>query len=428
MMMNERAKKLQQSWENDSRWTGIKRPYTAEEVIKLRGSIDIEQTLARRGSEKLWNLLKTEDFINALGALTGNQAMQQVKAGLKAIYLSGWQVAADANIAGQMYPDQSLYPANSVPQVVKRINQTLQRADQISFAEGKNDIDWFAPIVADAEAGFGGSLNVFELMKGMIEAGAAGVHFEDQLSSEKKCGHLGGKVLLPTQTAVRNLVSARLAADVMGTPTILIARTDADAADLITDDIDPVDAPFITGERTPEGFYRTNAGLDQAIARGLAYAPYADLIWCETSEPNLADARRFAEAIHAEFPGKLLAYNCSPSFNWKAKLSDEEIANYQVELGKLGYKFQFVTLAGFHSLNHSMFNLALGYKERGMAAYSELQQAEFASEPDGYTATRHQREVGTGYFDEVAQVVSGGTSSTTALAGSTETEQFETSK
>ncbi len=428
MMMNERAQKLQQSWENDSRWTGIKRPYTAEEVIKLRGSIDIEQTLARRGSEKLWNLLNTEDFINALGALTGNQAMQQVKAGLKAIYLSGWQVAADANIAGQMYPDQSLYPANSVPQVVKRINQTLQRADQISFAEGKNDIDWFAPIVADAEAGFGGSLNVFELMKGMIEAGAAGVHFEDQLSSEKKCGHLGGKVLLPTQTAVRNLVSARLAADVMGTPTILIARTDADAADLITDDIDPVDAPFITGERTSEGFYRTNAGLDQAIARGLAYAPYADLIWCETSEPNLADARRFAQAIHAEFPGKLLAYNCSPSFNWKAKLSDEEIANYQVELGKLGYKFQFVTLAGFHSLNHSMFNLALGYKERGMAAYSELQQAEFASEPDGYTATRHQREVGTGYFDEVAQVVSGGTSSTTALAGSTETEQFETSK
>lgn len=428
MMMNERAQKLQQSWENDSRWTGIKRPYTAEEVIKLRGSIDIEQTLARRGSEKLWNLLNTEDFINALGALTGNQAMQQVKAGLKAIYLSGWQVAADANIAGQMYPDQSLYPANSVPQVVKRINQTLQRADQISFAEGKGDIDWFAPIVADAEAGFGGSLNVFELMKGMIEAGAAGVHFEDQLSSEKKCGHLGGKVLLPTQTAVRNLVSARLAADVMGTPTILIARTDADAADLITDDIDPVDAPFITGERTPEGFYRTNAGLDQAIARGLAYAPYADLIWCETSEPNLADARRFAEAIHAEFPGKLLAYNCSPSFNWKAKLSDEEIANYQVELGKLGYKFQFVTLAGFHSLNHSMFNLALGYKDRGMAAYSELQQAEFASEPNGYTATRHQREVGTGYFDEVAQVVSGGTSSTTALAGSTETEQFETSK
>lgn len=427
-MTNDRVEQLQKSWDNDARWTGINRTYTAEEVIKLRGSIDIEQTLARRGAEKLWDLLEKEDFINALGALTGNQAMQQVKAGLKAIYLSGWQVAADANIAGQMYPDQSLYPANSVPQVVKRINQTLQRADQISFAEGKDDIDWFAPIVADAEAGFGGALNVFELMKSMIEAGAAGVHFEDQLSSEKKCGHLGGKVLLPTQIAVRNLISARLAADVMGTPTLLIARTDADAADLITDDIDPVDAPFITGERTPEGFYRTNAGLDQAIARGLAYAPYADLIWCETSEPNLADARRFAEAIHAEFPGKLLAYNCSPSFNWKAKLSDEEIASYQVELGKLGYKFQFVTLAGFHSLNHSMFNLALGYKDRGMAAYSELQQAEFASEGDGYTATRHQREVGTGYFDEVAQVVSGGTSSTTALAGSTEAEQFETTK
>ncbi|MFJ8264460.1 isocitrate lyase [Peribacillus asahii] len=426
-MREERAKQLQQSWENDARWKGITRPYSAEDVIKLRGSIDIEHTLARRGSEKLWNLLHTEDYINALGALTGNQAMQQVKAGLKAIYLSGWQVAADANIAGQMYPDQSLYPANSVPQVVKRINQTLQRADQISYSEGNTDIDWFAPIVADAEAGFGGALNVFELMKGMIEAGASGVHFEDQLSSEKKCGHLGGKVLLPTQTAVRNLVSARLAADVMGTPTLLIARTDADAADLITDNIDPADAPFITGERTPEGFYRTKAGLDQAIARGLAYAPYADLIWCETSEPNLEEARRFAEAIHEKFPGKLLAYNCSPSFNWKAKLSDEEIASYQKEIGKLGYKFQFVTLAGFHSLNHSMFNLALGYKERGMAAYSELQQAEFASEKDGYTATRHQREVGTGYFDEVAQVVSGGTSSTTALAGSTETEQFQTS-
>jgi isocitrate lyase len=427
-MREERAKQLQQSWENDARWAGITRPYSAEEVIKLRGSIDIEHTLARRGSEKLWNLLHTEDYINALGALTGNQAMQQVKAGLKAIYLSGWQVAADANLAGQMYPDQSLYPANSVPQVVKRINQTLQRADQISYSEGNTDIDWFAPIVADAEAGFGGALNVFELMKSMIEAGASGVHFEDQLSSEKKCGHLGGKVLLPTQTAIRNLIAARLAADVMGTPTILIARTDADAADLITDNIDPVDAPFITGERTPEGFYRTKAGIDQAIARGLAYAPYADLIWCETSEPNLEEARKFAAAIHEQFPGKLLAYNCSPSFNWKAKLSDEEIANYQKEIGKLGYKFQFVTLAGFHSLNHSMFNLALGYKDRGMAAYSELQQAEFASEKDGYTATRHQREVGTGYFDEVAQVVSGGTSSTTALAGSTEAEQFQSSK
>ncbi len=427
-MREERAKQLKQSWENDARWNGITRPYTAEEVIKLRGSLDIEHTLARRGSEKLWNLLQTEDYINALGALTGNQAMQQVKAGLKAIYLSGWQVAADANIAGQMYPDQSLYPANSVPQVVKRINQTLQRADQISFSEGNTDIDWFAPIVADAEAGFGGALNVFELMKSMIEAGASGVHFEDQLSSEKKCGHLGGKVLLPTQTAIRNLVSARLAADVMGTPTILIARTDADAADLITDDIDDRDKPFTTGERTPEGFYRTKAGIDQAIARALSYAPYADLIWCETSEPNLEDARKFAAAVHEKFPGKLLAYNCSPSFNWKAKLSDEEIANYQKEIGKLGYKFQFVTLAGFHALNHSMFELARGYKERGMAAYSELQQAEFASEKDGYSATRHQREVGTGYFDEVAQVVSGGTSSTTALAGSTEAEQFQTSK
>lgn len=427
-MMKERAKQLQQSWENDNRWDGITRPYSAEEVIKLRGSIEIEQTLARRGAEKLWNLLQTEDYINALGALTGNQAMQQVKAGLKAIYLSGWQVAADANLAGQMYPDQSLYPANSVPQVVKRINQTLQRADQIAYAEGNTDIDWFAPIVADAEAGFGGALNVFELMKSMIEAGASGVHFEDQLSSEKKCGHLGGKVLLPTQTAIRNLVAARLAADVMGTPTILIARTDADAADLITDNIDPTDAPFITGERTPEGFYRTKAGIDQAIARGLSYAPYADLIWCETSEPNLEDARKFAEAIHEKFPGKMLAYNCSPSFNWKAKLSDEEIANYQKEIAKFGYKFQFVTLAGFHALNHSMFELARGYKERGMAAYSELQQAEFASEKDGYSATRHQREVGTGYFDEVAQVVSGGTSSTTALAGSTEAEQFQSTK
>ncbi len=427
-MREERAKQLQQIWENDARWTGITRPYSAEDVIKLRGSIDIEHTLARRGSEKLWNLLHTEDYINALGALTGNQAMQQVKAGLKAIYLSGWQVAADANLAGQMYPDQSLYPVNSVPQVVKRINQTLQRADQISYSEGNNDVDWFAPIVADAEAGFGGALNVFELMKSMIEAGASGVHFEDQLSSEKKCGHLGGKVLLPTQTAVRNLISARLAADVMGTPTILIARTDAEAADLITDDIDPVDKPFITGERTPEGFYRTTPGVDQAIARGLAYAPYADLIWCETSEPNLEYARKFAAAIHEKFPGKLLAYNCSPSFNWKAKLSDEEIANFQKEIGKLGYKFQFVTLAGFHALNHSMFDLARGYKESGMTAYSKLQQAEFASEKDGYTATRHQREVGTGYFDEVAQVVTGGTSSTTALAGSTEAEQFQSSK
>lgn len=423
-MENERVKKLKDSWDSDQRWNGVTRPYTAEDVIKLRGSIDIDFTLARRGAEKLWKLVNEEDFVNALGALTGNQAVQQVKAGLKAIYLSGWQVAADANLAGQMYPDQSLYPANSVPSVVKRINQALQRADQITYGEGDTSIDWFAPIVADAEAGFGGQLNVFELMKGMIEAGASGVHFEDQLSSEKKCGHLGGKVLLPTQTAVRNLIAARLAADVMGTPTILIARTDANAADLITSDVDPYDAPFITGDRTAEGFFRTKAGLDQAIARGLAYAPYADMIWCETSEPNIEEARRFAEAIHEQFPGKLLAYNCSPSFNWKAKLDDETIANFQIELGKMGYKFQFVTLAGFHALNHSMYNLARGYKDRGMAAYSELQQAEFANEKDGYTATRHQREVGTGYFDQVSIIVSGGTSSTTALKGSTEEEQF----
>ncbi|MGE1011349.1 isocitrate lyase [Bacillus wiedmannii] len=423
-MKNERIEKLQESWELDKRWKGITRPYSAEDVIRLRGSIDIEHTLARRGAEKLWSSLHTEDYINALGALTGNQAMQQVKAGLKAIYLSGWQVAADANLSGHMYPDQSLYPANSVPAVVKRINQTLQRADQIQHMEGSGDTDYFVPIVADAEAGFGGQLNVFELMKGMIEAGASGVHFEDQLSSEKKCGHLGGKVLLPTQTAVRNLISARLAADVMGVPTIIVARTDADAADLITSDIDPVDKTFITGERTPEGFYRTKAGLDQAIARGLAYAPYADLVWCETSEPNLEDAKRFADAIHKEHPGKLLAYNCSPSFNWKQKLDEKTIASFQKEIASYGYKFQFVTLAGFHSLNYGMFELARGYKERGMAAYSELQQAEFAAEKHGYSATRHQREVGTGYFDEVAQVITGGTSSTTALKGSTEEAQF----
>jgi len=426
-MTQDRVKQLQESWEMDSRWAGVERTYTAEDVIKLRGSIDIEHTLARRGAEKLWKLVHEEDFVNALGALTGNQAVQQVKAGLKAIYLSGWQVAADANLSGNMYPDQSLYPANSVPAVVKRINQALQRADQITHGEGDDSIDWFAPIVADAEAGFGGQLNVFELMKGMIEAGAAGVHFEDQLSSEKKCGHLGGKVLLPTQTAVRNLIAARLAADVMGTPTLIVARTDANAADLITSDVDPYDAPFITGERTPEGFFRVKAGLDQAIARGLAYAPYADLVWCETSEPDLDEARRFAEAIHAKYPGKLLAYNCSPSFNWKKKLDDDTIAKFQVELGKMGYKFQFVTLAGFHALNHSMFELARGYKERGMAAYSELQQAEFDSEQYGYTATRHQREVGTGYFDDVSMVISGGTSSTTALKGSTEEAQFTTS-
>ncbi|MFC3210929.1 isocitrate lyase [Planomicrobium okeanokoites] len=424
----QQIEELKRSWEQDSRWNGITRPYSAEDVVKLRGSVQIEYTLAKRGAERLFRSIHEMDFVNALGALTGNQAVQQVKAGLQAIYLSGWQVAADANSAGQMYPDQSLYPVDSVPNVVKKINQALQRADQIDNVEGTEGIDWFAPIVADAEAGFGGPLNVFELMKAMIEAGAAGVHFEDQLASEKKCGHLGGKVLQPTQNAVRNLVSARLAADVLGVSTLLIARTDADAADLITSDIDPADHRFITGERTPEGFYRTNPGIDQAIARGLAYAPYADLVWCETSHPNLKEAQAFADAIHAEYPGKLLAYNCSPSFNWKAKLDEETIAKYQVELGKMGYKFQFVTLAGFHALNHSMFELAHDYKDHGMAAYSKLQQAEFASEEKGYTATRHQREVGTGYFDEVAQVISGGTSSTTAMKGSTETDQFQTVK
>lgn len=421
----ERIEALQKDWAENQRWKGIERGYTAEEVVKLQGSFIQEQTLAKRGSARLWKSLHEVPFINALGALTGNQAVQQVKAGLQAIYLSGWQVAADANLSGQMYPDQSLYPANSVPAVVKRINQALQRADQIDHAEGRDDgFDWFAPIVADAEAGFGGPLNVFELVKGMIEAGAAGVHLEDQLASEKKCGHLGGKVLLPTQNAVRNLIAARLAADVAGVDTILIARTDADAADMVTSDIDPRDAEFLTGERTPEGFYRTKPGIKQAIARGLAYAPYADLIWCETSHPSLEEAREFAAAIHDEFPGKMLAYNCSPSFNWKAKLSDEEIAEYQRELGKLGYKFQFITLAGFHSLNFGMFELAHDYKDNGMAAYSKLQQAEFAAESKGYTATRHQREVGTGYFDEVSQTISGGTSSTTAMSGSTETEQF----
>ncbi|HWO95425.1 MAG TPA: isocitrate lyase [Bacillus sp. (in: firmicutes)] len=423
-MKNQRIQRLEENWKNEKRWKGITRPYSAEDVIRLRGSIDIEHTLARKGAEKFWNLLQTEEYVHALGALTGNQAVQQAKAGLKAVYLSGWQVAADANLSGHMYPDQSLYPANSVPHVVKRINQALQRADQIQHLEGEGDIDYFLPIIADAEAGFGGQLNVFELMKGMIESGASAVHFEDQLSSEKKCGHLGGKVLLPTQTAVRNLISARLAADVMDVPTVLIARTDADAADLITSDIDPVDREFITGERTAEGFYRTKAGIDQAIARGLAYAPYADLIWCETSEPNLEQAQRFADAIHKKFPGKLLAYNCSPSFNWKKKLDDKTIETFQQQIAKMGYKFQFVTLAGFHALNHSMFELARGYKTRGMGAYSELQQREFASETYGYTATRHQREVGTGYFDQVAQIVSGGTSSTTALKGSTEEEQF----
>jgi len=424
MMNGQQVARLTAEWETDARWKGIKRPYTAEDVLRLRGSVQIEHTLARMGAQRLWRLLSTEPYVAALGALTGNQAVQQVKAGLKAIYLSGWQVAADANLAGQMYPDQSLYPANSVPHVVKRINQALQRADQISHAEGKDDVYWFAPIVADAEAGFGGPLNVFELMKGMIEAGAAGVHFEDQLASEKKCGHMGGKVLVPTQTAIKHLVAARFAADVMSVPTLLIARTDANGAHLITSDIDPADHRFLTAERTPEGFYRMHGGLNAAIARGLSYAPYCDLIWCETAEPNLKEAERFAKTIHEKYPGKWLAYNCSPSFNWKKKLDPETIATFQKRLGEMGYVFQFVTLAGFHALNYSMFQLALGYKERGMAAYSRLQEAEFGMEPCGYTATKHQREVGTGYFDEVAQAISGGTSSTTALKGSTEEAQF----
>jgi isocitrate lyase len=408
-----------------TRWDGIKRDYTPDDVDALRGSVTIEYTLAEMGAERLWGLLQGDQHINALGALTGNQAMQQVKAGLKAIYLSGWQVAADANLAGQMYPDQSLYPANSVPQVVKRINQCLQRADQVTHSEGDDSVYWFAPILADAEAGFGGPLNAFELMKSMIEAGAAGVHFEDQLASEKKCGHLGGKVLVPTQSFIRTLNAARLAADVCGVPTVLVARTDADAAALLTSDVDPRDAEFLTGERTAEGFFVTKPGIDQAIARGLAYAPYADVIWCETSHPDLAQAKKFADAIHAQFPGKLLAYNCSPSFNWEAHLDADTIARFQDELGAMGYKFQFVTLAGFHALNHSMFELANGYRDEGMAAYSRLQQAEFASEAAGYSATRHQREVGTGYFDRVAQAISGGKSSTTAMGGSTEVAQFE---
>ncbi|MBF6591426.1 MAG: isocitrate lyase [Ktedonobacterales bacterium] len=423
--MSEReAAALTAQWSMDPRWEGIKRPYSAEDVLRLRGSIQIEHTLARLGAERLWKLLHTEPYVAALGALTGNQAVQQVRAGLRAIYLSGWQVAADANVAGQMYPDQSLYPVNSVPHVVKRINQALQRADQIAHAEGTNGIHWFAPIVADAEAGFGGPLNCFELMKAMIEAGAAGVHFEDQLASEKKCGHMGGKVLIPTQNAIRNLVAARLAADVMGVPALLVARTDANGAHLITSDIDPRDQDFLTGERTAEGFYRMRGGLDAAIARGIAYAPFADLVWCETSEPSLEEAARFAEEVRAAHPGKLLAYNCSPSFNWQKKLDARTIATFQRRLGEMGYAFQFVTLAGFHALNYSMFTLARGYHERGMAAYSALQQEEFAAEPDGYTATKHQREVGTGYFDEVAQAITGGESSTLALAGSTELAQF----
>jgi len=408
----------------DRRWQGIRRPYQPEDVERLRGSFCVEYTLARKGAERLWHLLQTEEYLPALGALTGNQAVQQVKAGLKAIYLSGWQVAADANLSGQMYPDQSLYPANSVPAVVKRINQALLRADQICHHEGKNGVDWMAPIVADAEAGFGGPLNVFELVKAMIEAGAAGVHLEDQLASEKKCGHMGGKVLIPTQQAIRHLVAARLSADVCSVPTVIVARTDANAAALLTSDIDEKDRPFLTGERTVEGFYRVRPGIDQAIARGLSYAPYADLLWCETSEPNLTEAKKFADGIHAEFPGKLLAYNCSPSFNWRKKLDDNAIASFQKDLAAMGYKFQFITLGGFHALNYSMFTLAKGYRERGMSAYADLQSAEFAAEAQGYTATKHQREVGTGYFDDVAQTIAQGTSSTIALHGSTEHEQF----
>jgi isocitrate lyase len=414
---------LEMEWRSNPRWTGITRPYSAEDVMRLRGSIQIEHTLAKLGAERLWSLLHTEKYVAALGAMTGNQAVQQVTAGLQAIYVSGWQAAADANDAGQMYPDQSLYPANSVPNLVRRMNQALIRADQIHHSEGKNGMHWFAPMVADAEAGFGGNLNAFELMKAMIEAGAAGVHFEDQLSSAKKCGHLGGKVLVPTVEAIQKLVAARLAADVMGVPTVLIARTDADSAGLLTSDIDSRDREFIlSSERTPEGFFRVRDGVEAAIARGLAYASYVDLLWCETSKPDLGEAREFAEGIHARYPGKMLAYNCSPSFNWKKNLDDATIARFQRELGAMGYKFQFITLAGFHALNMSMFELACGYKENGMSAYCQLQEKEFSSE--GYAAVKHQRFVGTGYFDAVQQVVAGGTSSTTALEGSTEAAQF----
>jgi isocitrate lyase len=413
------------AWANNPRWSGIVRPYSFEDVERLRGSVHVEHTLARRGAERFWDLLHSETFVAALGAMSGNQAMQQVGAGLKAIYVSGWQVAADANNAGQMYPDQSLYPADSVPHVVRRINQALMRADQIHHAEGKDGTHWFAPLIADAEAGFGGNLNAFELMKAMIEAGAACVHFEDQLSSAKKCGHLGGKVLVSTSEAIQKLVAARLAADVLDVPTLIMARTDANSAHLLITDMDPCDREFLTGERTLEGFFGIRGGLDSAIARGIAYAPYADLLWCETSEPNLDEARRFAEAIHAKYPGKMLAYNCSPSFNWKQKLDDRAIARFQAELGAMGYKFQFITLAGFHSLNLSMFELAREYKQRGMSAYSDLQEQEFRCEHDnGYEAVKHQHFVGTGYFDLVTQVIAGGTSSTTALAGSTEAEQF----
>ncbi|KJL36857.1 MAG: isocitrate lyase [Microbacterium ginsengisoli] len=417
------AAELQEIWDTDPRWDGIERTYTAEDVVRLRGSLREESTLARRGAENLWNLLHTEDYIRALGAYTGGQAVQQVRAGLKAIYLSGWQVAADGNLAGQTYPDQSLYPANSVPSVVRRINNALLRQDQIEHAEGTITQDWLAPIVADAEAGFGGPLNAYELAQSLIQAGAAGIHWEDQLASEKKCGHLGGKVLVPIQQHIRTLNAARLAADVAGVPTVIIARTDSLAADLLTSDVDPRDQEFTTGERTTEGFYRVRAGIEPVIARGLAFAPYADLIWVETGEPDIELAREFAAAIHAEFPGKMLAYNCSPSFNWKRHLNDEQIATFQQELADLGYKFQFITLAGFHALNYSMFDLARGYAERAMSAYVELQEREFAAEDDGYTATKHQREAGTGYFDFVSTALNPD-SATLALVGSTESEQF----
>jgi isocitrate lyase len=420
----EQTRRLDEQWREDERWAGIRRAYGADEVVRLRGSVVPEQTLARVGAERLWRLLTSGDYVAALGALTGGQAVQMIRAGLQAIYLSGWQVAADANLAGATYPDQSLYPANSVPALVRRLNAALQRADQIDWSEGRSDVDWLAPIVADAEAGFGGALNAFELMRSMIEAGAAGVHFEDQLAAEKKCGHLGGKVLVPTSQFVRTLSAARLAADVLDVPTVLIARTDALSATLLTSDIDDNDAPFVTGERTSEGFYRVTEGLGSAIARGLAYAPHADLIWFETSTPDLGEAETFAEAIHDAHPRKLLAYNCSPSFNWRKHLSDTEIASFQERLASWGYRFQFITLAGFHSLNAGMFNLARGYRERGMSAYVELQEREFALESVGYTATRHQREVGAGYFDQVLTTLTGGQSSTLALLGSTEESQF----
>jgi isocitrate lyase len=418
-------RELQKSWDEDPRWNGVERGYTAEDVMRLRGTVRVEYSLARQGAEKLWRLMEELPFVNALGAMTGNQAMQQVRAGLKAIYLSGWQVAADANLAGKMYPDQSLYPADSAPNLVRSINNTLLQADRIAHAEGHDPIDWMAPIVADAEAGFGGVLNAHELMRAMIEAGAAGVHFEDQLASAKKCGHMGGKVLVPTREAVAKLVAARLAADVMDVPTILVARTDAMGAGLLTSDIDEYDHGFITGEKTYEGFFETRAGIEQAISRGLAYAPYADILWCETSTPSLEDAKIFAEAIHERFPGKLLTYNCSPSFNWKKNLDDATIAKFQRELGAMGYKFQFITLAGFHALNYSMFKLASGYRDAQMSAYVELQEAEFGAESKGYTATKHQHEVGTGYFDKVTEVITGGHTSLSAYHGSTEEEQFD---